>query len=86
MTAWDALHAHYETIKNVHLRQLFADDAGRGDRMVADGAGLHFAENRPIEGGTRSPAGFQAHEKRSVWIAAHLVQSFRFQHTIDSIR
>jgi glucose-6-phosphate isomerase len=42
MAAWDALQAHYETIKGTHLRQLFADDPKRGERMVAEGAGLYL--------------------------------------------
>ncbi len=40
--AWQALAAHYQTIRNVHLRQLFADDAARGERFVAEGAGLYL--------------------------------------------
>jgi glucose-6-phosphate isomerase len=30
---WQALQAHYRTLKDVHLRQLFAADPGRGERM-----------------------------------------------------
>jgi myo-inositol catabolism protein IolC len=33
--AWRALQAHYEKIKDVHLRQLFADDPKRGERLTA---------------------------------------------------
>ena len=46
--SWKALQAHYEQIKDVHLRKLFADDPGRGERMVADGAGvtLDYSKNR----------------------------------------
>ena len=32
--AWKALEAHYETIRNLHLRQLFADDPRRGERLT----------------------------------------------------
>jgi len=32
---WRALLAHYQTLKDVHLRRLFADDPGRGERLVA---------------------------------------------------
>jgi len=48
VTAWEALQAHYESIKNVHLRQLFADDPKRGERLVAEGAGLYldYSKNR----------------------------------------
>ncbi|HLH75266.1 MAG TPA: glucose-6-phosphate isomerase [Candidatus Binataceae bacterium] len=40
--AWRALQSHYEQIKNVHLRELFQRDAGRGERMTAEGAGLYL--------------------------------------------
>jgi glucose-6-phosphate isomerase len=40
--AWQALSSHYETIRDVHLRELFADDPGRGERLLAEGAGLHL--------------------------------------------
>jgi glucose-6-phosphate isomerase len=47
-SAWQALQAHYETLKDVHLRQLFADDSGRGERLSAEGAGLFldYSKNR----------------------------------------
>ena len=46
--AWGQLQAHYEEIKGAHLRDLFAADPERGERLVADGAGLHldFSKNR----------------------------------------
>jgi glucose-6-phosphate isomerase len=46
--AWAALERHYEAIKDVHLRELFADDPGRGERLTAEGAGLHldYSKNR----------------------------------------
>jgi glucose-6-phosphate isomerase len=46
--AWAALATHYQKIKDVHLRQLFADDAGRGERFVTEGAGLYldYSKNR----------------------------------------
>jgi glucose-6-phosphate isomerase len=46
--AWGALRTHYETVKHVHLRQLFAEDANRGVRFTAEGAGLYldFSKNR----------------------------------------
>jgi glucose-6-phosphate isomerase len=46
--AWRALETHYEKIKNARLRQLFAEDSGRGERLVAEGAGLHldYSKNR----------------------------------------
>lgn len=40
--AWQALAAHYQQIKDVHLRQLFADDPRRGERLVAEASGLYL--------------------------------------------
>jgi glucose-6-phosphate isomerase len=47
-TAWKALVAHHKKIRNVHLRQLFADDPGRGERLTAEVAGifLDYSKNR----------------------------------------
>jgi glucose-6-phosphate isomerase len=48
-TAWRALEAHHaETAGRAHLRELFAADPGRGERMVAEGAGLRldYSKNR----------------------------------------
>jgi glucose-6-phosphate isomerase len=39
---WRALHDHYEQIKHVHLRELFAQDSARGERMHLEAAGLYF--------------------------------------------
>src|SRR5689334_5506504 len=46
--AWKALEAHYSDIGKVHLRTLFADDASRGERLTAEGAGifLDYSKNR----------------------------------------
>src|SRR5437763_5756341 len=46
--AWQALEAHHRRLRDVHLRQLFADDPGRGERLVAEGAGLYldYAKHR----------------------------------------
>ena len=47
-TAWQALAAHHETIKNMTLRELFAGDATRGESLTAEGAGLFldYSKNR----------------------------------------
>ena len=37
---WQALAAHYDKISTTHLRELFADDPERGDRMTAGAADL----------------------------------------------
>jgi len=46
--AWRALEAHHRALKDVHLRQLFADDAKRGERFTCEGAGLFldYSKNR----------------------------------------
>ena len=46
--AWGALAAHYQQIKDLHLRRLFAEDPGRGERLTAEGAGLYldYSKNR----------------------------------------
>ena len=46
--AWRALAAHHATIGTTHLRELFAGDAGRGERLVLEAAGLYldYSKNR----------------------------------------
>jgi glucose-6-phosphate isomerase len=40
--SWQALEAHYSKMREMHLRELFADDPGRGKRMTAEAAGIYF--------------------------------------------
>ncbi len=49
--AWRALEDHFSTIRDTHLRELFEADPDRGERLVAEGAGLHldFSKNRITE-------------------------------------
>jgi glucose-6-phosphate isomerase len=42
LPAWKALEEHYHEIRSVHLRQIFADDPTRGERLTAEAAGLHL--------------------------------------------
>jgi glucose-6-phosphate isomerase len=46
--AWAALEQHYQTVKDVHLRQLFAEDRKRGDRLAVEAAGIYldYSKNR----------------------------------------
>ena len=46
--AWSALEAHHQKMKGLHLRQLFAEDPKRGERMAAEGAGIYldYSKNR----------------------------------------
>jgi glucose-6-phosphate isomerase len=41
--SWKALQAHYAKIKGRHLRELFAEDPGRGERLTLEAVGL-FAD------------------------------------------
>jgi glucose-6-phosphate isomerase len=39
-SAWRALQAHHAQVRDLHLRDLFEADSARGERLVAEGAGL----------------------------------------------
>jgi glucose-6-phosphate isomerase len=39
---WTTLEAHRDELVDVHLRTLFAEDPGRGERLTAEGAGLYL--------------------------------------------
>lgn len=41
MPAWQALDRHYQSIKEVHLRTLFAEDPQRGERLATEALGLY---------------------------------------------
>src|SRR5512139_3380549 len=46
--AWKALKAHCRNVRGIHLRTLFADDPGRGERMTAEALGIYldYSKNR----------------------------------------
>jgi len=46
--AWQALKRHYDELAGQNLRELFAADPGRGERLSAEGAGLYldYSKNR----------------------------------------
>jgi glucose-6-phosphate isomerase len=46
--AWKALAAHFPTIRDRHLRQLFAGDPQRGERLTAEAVGVYldYSKNR----------------------------------------
>jgi glucose-6-phosphate isomerase len=48
LAEWKALENHYGVMKDVHLRDMFADDSGRGERMRLEAAGLFldYSKNR----------------------------------------
>ena len=47
-TGWSALASHYKSASRLHLRQLFADDPKRGERMTVEAVGLYldYSKNR----------------------------------------
>jgi glucose-6-phosphate isomerase len=49
--AWQALKRHHAEIKGQHLRELFAADPARGERLTAEAAGLYldYSKNRVTE-------------------------------------
>ena len=51
LPAWKALAAHSKEIGKLHLRELFASDSARGEKLVAEGAGLFldYSKNRITE-------------------------------------
>ena len=46
--AWKALEQHHSEIAGRHLRELFAEDPARGERLSAEAAGLYldYSKNR----------------------------------------
>jgi glucose-6-phosphate isomerase len=46
--AWKALAAHHQEVRDLHLRDLFATDPLRGERLTAEAAGLYldYSKNR----------------------------------------
>src|SRR5215813_387969 len=49
--AWQALAAHFDKTHGLHLRDLFAQDPTRGERMTLEAAGLYldYSKNRVTE-------------------------------------
>src|SRR5580658_9508493 len=47
-SAWQALRQHFASAKTLHLRDLFAQDPKRGERLTAEAAGLFldYSKNR----------------------------------------
>src|SRR5438552_17723922 len=42
LPGWRALADHFEQVKDVHLRELFAADPRRGDKLAAEAVGLYL--------------------------------------------
>jgi glucose-6-phosphate isomerase len=45
---WNSLTAHYQNVRELHLRNLFADDPTRGEHMAVEAVGLYldYSKNR----------------------------------------
>src|SRR4051794_25205723 len=50
-SAWKSLETHYAKVQELHLRTLFAEDPGRGERLTAEAAGIYldYSKNRVTE-------------------------------------
>src|ERR1700761_6427823 len=46
--AWNSLETHYQKLKDVHLRRLFADAPVRGERFTVEAVGVYldYSKNR----------------------------------------
>jgi glucose-6-phosphate isomerase len=51
LKAWKALASHYQTVRELHLRELFAADPKRGERLTVEAAGLFldYSKNRATD-------------------------------------
>ena len=72
-TAWKALEAHSLTTRALQLRELFAKDPQRGERLTVDAAGIYldYSKNLITDETVRlllelaKESGLQSYEKRS---------------------
>ncbi len=48
LPAWTSLGDHWQKMKGLHLRQLFAEDPKRGERMAVEAKGIYldYSKNR----------------------------------------
>ncbi|HEY2654302.1 MAG TPA: glucose-6-phosphate isomerase [Solirubrobacteraceae bacterium] len=75
LPAWQSLAAHFQQISDLHLRELFASDEARGERLTAEGVGLFldYSKNR-VTDETMSLLTSLAHE---AGLPAHIEAMFR---------
>ena len=47
-SSWKALEEHYQKVRDLHLRTLFAEDPGRGEHFTLEAAGIYldYSKNR----------------------------------------
>ncbi len=69
--AWQALERHHAEIVGQHLRDLFAADPGRGERLTAEAAGLYldYSKNR-VTDETMPVPGFVPESSRALLASA----------------
>ncbi len=41
-STWNALEEHYQKVRDLHLRTLFAEDSRRGERFTCEAAGIYL--------------------------------------------
>ena len=71
--AWRALEAHARAMRDVHLRQLFTGDPGRGTRLTAEGAGLFLDYSK------------QRVTDETITLLARLAEESRLRERIDAM-
>jgi glucose-6-phosphate isomerase len=76
--SWKALERHHTDIGALHLRELFAHDPGRGDRLCAEAAGLYldYSKNRVTDETLR----LLCQLARECGLEQHRDQMFRGEH------
>src|SRR2546421_12455836 len=49
--AWKGLEEHYQQTRDLHLRTLFAEDTGRGERFATEAVGIYldYSKNRATD-------------------------------------
>ena len=71
--AWTSLQTHFQNLKGVHLRQLFAEEPRRGERLAVEAAGIYldYSKNRITE--------------QTLQLLIQLAQESRLQDRIDAM-
>ena len=71
--AWKNLASHYKQVRDLHLRQLFADDPERGSRLTVEAVGLYldYSKNRITD--------------ETLTLLIHLAEESRLQERIDAM-
>ena len=92
--AWKALREHHAKIKNVHLRQLFAEDPRRGERfaplgMTAETTVAAFLKNAKVPAAARGRVVVVEVDGAAAWLAppggrpARVAESHRVTESSD---